>query len=56
MKVSTLHLKSVPGLARLLHTVQEKDQIDILEKLLDVVHAEGRSQGYREGDPNHDED
>jgi hypothetical protein len=32
------------------------NQIATLEELLQVVYEEGRSQGYREGNPGHDDD
>jgi hypothetical protein len=55
MKVTPQHHRQVHGLTALTDAL-DKQQTDTLERLLDVIYREGRSAGYREGNPNYDED
>lgn len=56
MKVTPQHHERVGSRLKLLLNYLSTNQIATLEKLLQVVYDEGRSQGYREGNPGHDDD
>jgi len=55
MKITEQHHKQLPYLKRLTKSL-DTEQMAVLESLLDLVYREGQSCGYRQGNPNWDED